>query len=63
MICHGSSDSQAIKSAIAAAARYAERRLELHMMEKLNSFADQEKWASTKEHGFWKNPSEKSINS
>jgi glycerol-3-phosphate acyltransferase PlsX len=63
MICHGSSDAHAIKSAITAAARYAERRLELHMMEKLNACADQEKWASTKERGFWKNPSEKSINS
>ncbi|TLN17026.1 phosphate acyltransferase PlsX [bacterium] len=57
MICHGASDSRAIKSAVIAAARYAERRLELHMMEKLASCVDQEKWASTKERGFW----EKSV--
>ncbi|PLX44414.1 MAG: phosphate acyltransferase PlsX [Deltaproteobacteria bacterium] len=61
VICHGSSDALAIKSAIAAAARYAENRIDLHMLQKLAAYEDQEIWASSKERHFWKSIKEKII--
>ncbi len=54
VICHGSSNARAMRNAIRVAAEFAERRVNLHVMEALQASQDLTLWASKKERGAWK---------
>jgi glycerol-3-phosphate acyltransferase PlsX len=53
IVAHGSSDAHAIKNAIRVAREFAERRVNLEMMQVLEKNQDLEAWASKKERKFW----------
>jgi glycerol-3-phosphate acyltransferase PlsX len=53
VICHGSSNAVAIMNAIRVAKDFAERRVNLHVMEMLQASKDSNHWASKKERGAW----------
>jgi len=53
IVAHGSSDAHAIKNAIRVAREFAERRVNLHMMQVLEKNQDLEAWGSKRERKFW----------
>ncbi len=61
IVAHGSSDAHAIKNAIRVAREFAERRVNLHMMQVLEKNQDLEAWASKKERKFWSQLKDKII--
>lgn len=61
IVSHGSSDARAIKNAIRVAHEFAERRVNLHMMQVLEKNQDLEAWAAPKERRFWTQLKEKII--
>ena len=61
IVAHGSSDAHAIKNAIRVAREFAERRVNLHMMQVLEKNQDLEAWASKKERKFWTQLKDKII--
>ncbi|MFU8855616.1 MAG: phosphate acyltransferase PlsX [Deferrisomatales bacterium] len=61
IVSHGSSDARAIKNAIRVARDFAERRVNLHMMQVLERNQDLEAWAARKERRFWSQLKEKII--
>jgi len=61
IVSHGSSDARAIKNAIRVARDFAERRVNLHMMQMLEKNQDLAAWASPKERRFWSQLKEKII--
>ena len=61
IVAHGSSDSRAIRNAIRVARDFAERRVNLHMMQTLERHEDLKAWASAKEKRFWSQIREKII--
>jgi glycerol-3-phosphate acyltransferase PlsX len=60
-VAHGSSDAHAIKNAIRVAREFAERRVNLHMMQVLEKNRDLEAWASKKDRKFWTQLKDKII--
>jgi glycerol-3-phosphate acyltransferase PlsX len=61
IVSHGSSDARAIKNAIRVARDFAERRVNLHLMQMLEKNQDLAAWASPKERRFWNQLKEKII--
>ncbi|MEW6487373.1 MAG: phosphate acyltransferase PlsX [Thermodesulfobacteriota bacterium] len=61
IVSHGSSDARAIKNAIRVAHEFAERRVNLHMMQVLEKNQDLEGWAVPKERRFWAQLKDKII--
>ena len=61
IVAHGSSDARAVKNAIGVARDFAERRVNLHMMQVLEKNQDLEAWASKKDRKFWSQIKDKII--
>ena len=61
IVAHGSSDANSIKNAIRVAREFAERRVNLHMMQVLEKNQDLEAWASKKDRKFWSQLKDKII--
>lgn len=53
IVAHGSSDAKAIRNAIRVARDFADRRVNLHMMQVLEKNQDLETWATKKDRRFW----------
>jgi len=61
IVSHGSSDARAIKNAIRVARDFAEKRVNLHLMQVLEKNQDLEGWATRKERRFWSQLKDKII--
>ncbi|GAB4267071.1 MAG: phosphate acyltransferase PlsX [Deferrisomatales bacterium] len=61
IVAHGSSDARAIRNAIAVARQFAERRVNLHMLQVLERNQDLQAWTSTRERRFWSQLKERII--
>lgn len=61
IVSHGSSDARAIKNAVRVARDFAEKRVNLHLMQVLEKNQDLGGWATRKERRFWSQLKDKII--